>query len=78
MPRIIGETSRERNERQDTRDELNRLQRKLGNREYIDPFTTVPDNRTTDEILSRVPKCVAIHRMKQEQKDEPGQAKRDD
>ena len=25
--------------------------------EYIDQFTTVPDPRTTDEILDRVPKC---------------------
>ena len=25
--------------------------------EYIDQFTTAKDNRTTDEILSRVPKC---------------------
>ena len=25
--------------------------------EYIDQFTTVPDLRTTEEILSQVPKC---------------------
>lgn len=25
--------------------------------EYIDQFTTVPDPRTTDEILAREPKC---------------------
>lgn len=38
--------------------------------EYIDQFTTVPDLRTTDEILAREPKCVVEHRMKQEKKDE--------
>ncbi len=34
--------------------------------DYTDQFTTVPDPRTTDEILSRVPKCC----RKQEQKNE--------
>ena len=29
--------------------------------EYIDQFTTVPDNRTIDEILNRVPKCCIGH-----------------
>ena len=32
--------------------------------EYIDQFTTVPDLRTTDEILSRVPKCCIGHKPK--------------
>ena len=36
--------------------------------EYIDQFTTVTDNRTAEEVMSRVPKCVVAHRMKQEQK----------
>ena len=34
---------------------VRRMSRLLG--EYIDQFTTVPDHRTTKEILSRVPKC---------------------
>lgn len=25
--------------------------------EYIDAFTTIPDSRTAEEILSRLPKC---------------------
>lgn len=29
--------------------------------EYVDQFTTVPDNRTTEEILSQKPKCVMRH-----------------
>lgn len=36
--------------------------------EYIDQFTTVPDHRTTEEILAREPKCVVAHRMKSEKK----------
>ena len=34
--------------------------------EYIDQFTTVLDNRTAAEILSRLPKC-----CKKQQKKEP-------
>jgi len=26
--------------------------------EYIDGFTTVPDKRTTKQVLSRLPKCL--------------------
>ena len=62
---IIGETPSERYERLSVRDELNLKMRKMGNREFIDIFTTVPDHRTTKEILSREPKCVVEHRMKQ-------------
>ena len=54
---IIGETPSERYERDSIRDELNLKMKKMGNREFIDIFTTVPDHRTTKEILSRVPKC---------------------
>lgn len=32
--------------------------------EYIDQFTTVPDLRTIDEILSRIPKCCIGHKPK--------------
>ena len=53
----IGETNREFADRMGGRDDRYALMRKLGNREYIDEHTTVPDTRTTDEILSRVPKC---------------------
>ena len=51
------------------RDYVRRMTKKTG--EYIDQFTTVKDTRPTDEILSREPKCVVAHRMKQEQKDDP-------
>ena len=68
---IIGETQRETRNRQDQRDDLNRLMWALGNREYIDEFTTVHDLRTTDEILAREPKCVVAHRMKQAAKEKP-------
>jgi hypothetical protein len=37
------------------RDYVQRMTKETG--EYIDQFTTVPDHRTTEEILSRVPKC---------------------
>ena len=39
--------------------------------EYIDQFTTVKDTRTTDKILSRVPKCCR-------KPDEPSPTKCDD
>lgn len=61
---IIGETPGERQDREDIRDELNLKMKKLGNREFIDIFTTVPDHRTTDQVLAREPKCC----RKQEQK----------
>ena len=34
------------------------------NGKFIDQFSTVIDRRTTEEILSRQPKCVVAHRMK--------------
>ncbi len=61
---IIGETPSERNERESVRDELNAKMWLMGNREFIDIFTTVPDYRTTDEILSRIPKCCIGHKPK--------------
>jgi hypothetical protein len=70
MPRIIGETPSERETRESIRDELDMLQRKLGNRVYIDEFTTVIDTRTTTEIMAREPKCVIAHKMRQEKKNE--------
>lgn len=54
---IVCETPREREERLSIRDELNQKMKKLDKLEYIDEFTTVPDTRTTKQILSRVPKC---------------------
>lgn len=44
-------------ERQSIRDDMNYKMWLYGNREYFDECTFVPDPRTTDEILSRVPKC---------------------
>jgi len=41
--------------------------------EFIDQFTTVPDLRTTKQILSRVPKCC----MPKEQKNEETNPKPD-
>lgn len=64
MPRIIGETPSQRNEREGVRDELNAKMDRTGNNEFIDIFTTVPDPRTTDEILARVPKCCIGHKPK--------------
>lgn len=46
---ILGETPREARNRQDTRDDLNRLMWSLGNREYIDEFTTTQDLRSPKE-----------------------------
>ena len=44
---------------QRTRERLDRKEPlyRIVNGEFIDGFTTVPDNRTTEEILSRKPKC---------------------
>lgn len=36
-------------------DYVRRKSRQTG--EYTDQFTTVPDNRTAEEVLSRLPKC---------------------
>ena len=58
---IMGETPSERNEREGVRDELNHKMWLMGNREFIDIFTTVPDLRTTDEIMDREPKCCKGH-----------------
>lgn len=30
---------------------------RIVNGEFVDMFTTVPDNRTVEEVLSRRPKC---------------------
>ena len=38
--------------------------------EYIDEFTTVIDRRTTEEILSREPKCVRGNDGKKESRKE--------
>ena len=54
---IIGETLQQRDERESIRDELNLKMKILGNREFIDEHTTVPDHRSTAEILAREPKC---------------------
>ena len=64
MPKIIGETPSERNEREGVREELDAKMRLMGNHEFIDIFTTVPDPRTTDEILAKVPKCCIGHKLK--------------
>ena len=52
-----GETTQQENDRIDGRHERHKLMQDLGSREYIDEFTTGADPRTTDEILSRKPKC---------------------
>ncbi|KKM77862.1 hypothetical protein LCGC14_1365770 [marine sediment metagenome] len=41
------------------RERLERLEplHRIVNGEYVDEFTTVIDNRTAKEILSRLPKC---------------------
>ncbi|KKM70874.1 hypothetical protein LCGC14_1436340 [marine sediment metagenome] len=52
-----GETRQQENDRQDGQCERHNLMNLLGNREYIDEFTTGADPRTTDEILSRKPLC---------------------
>lgn len=43
----------------EARDYVREMTEKTG--EYIDQFTVVPDLRTTDEILSRQPKCCIGH-----------------
>ena len=60
-----GETNRVRDENDSEGRRYSReMTAKAG--EYIDQFTTVPDLRTTAEILGREPKCVIEYRMKHE------------
>ena len=53
----IGETRQQADDRRDGQCERHNLMNLLGNRFFIDEFTTIKDPRTTDEILSRKPKC---------------------
>jgi len=42
------------------RDRINRMEplHRIVNGEFIDQFTTAIDNRTDEEILARIPKCM--------------------
>jgi len=42
------------------RDRINRMEpsHRIVNGEFIDQFTTAMDDRTDEEILARVPKCL--------------------
>ena len=54
---ITGETRQQADDRRDGQCERHNLMNLLGNRFFIDEFTTIKDPRTTDEILSRKPQC---------------------